>query len=177
MVTSKTAAPMDIATETKVMLGETVSFPSSSGRLFDGYFSPERSWKFSKSDLIDARGRRLFETTALACNADAYPFQIPLEEKTGPEVRADGHSMLMLSSYDYLGLIGDPRIDSAAIEAIKKYGTGTGGARLLTGTTDQHQQMEQDLAAFRGQRQLSPLAPAMQPTSLSSGHSSGRRIA
>jgi glycine C-acetyltransferase len=150
MVTSKTAAPMDIATETKVMPGGTVSFPSSSGRLFDGYFSPERSWKFAKSDLIDARGRRLFETTALACNADAYPFQIPLEERTGPEVRADGHSMLMLSSYDYLGLIGDPRIDAAAIEAIKKYGTGTGGARLLTGTTDQHQQMEQDLAAFRG---------------------------
>jgi glycine C-acetyltransferase len=150
MVTSKTAAPMDIATETKVMLGGTVPFPSSSGRLFDGYFSPERSWKFGKSDLIDARGRRLFETTALACNADAYPFQIPLEERTGPEVRADGHSMLMLSSYDYLGLIGDPRIDAAAIEAIKKYGTGTGGARLLTGTTDQHQQMEQDLAAFRG---------------------------
>ena len=58
--------------------------------------------------------------------------------------------MLMLSSYDYLGLIGDPRIDGAAIDAIKKYGTGTGGARLLTGTTDQHQRMEQDLAAFRG---------------------------
>ena len=31
--------------------------------------------------------------------------------------------MLMLSSYDYLGLIGDPRIDAAAIEAIRKYGT------------------------------------------------------
>ena len=58
--------------------------------------------------------------------------------------------MLMLSSYDYLGLIGDPRIDAAAIEAIRKYGTGTGGARLLTGTTDQHVQMERDLAAFKG---------------------------
>src|SRR5271168_5168386 len=150
MVTSKTAAPMDIAIETKVMPGETVSFPSSSGRIFDGYFSPERSWKFAKSDLIDARGRRLFENTAMACNADAYPFQIPLEARTGPEVQADGHSMLMLSSYDYLGLIGDSRIDDAAIAAIKKYGTGTGGARLLTGTTDQHQLMERDLAAFRG---------------------------
>ena len=134
MVTSKTAAPMDISTELKVMQGETVDFPSSSGQLFDGYFSPERSWKFSKGDLIDARGRRLFETTALACSADAYPFQIPLQARTGPEVRADGHPLLMLSSYDYLGLIGHPRVDAAAIEAIKKYGTGTGGARLLTGT-------------------------------------------
>jgi glycine C-acetyltransferase len=150
IVTSKTAAPMDSSIEIEGMKGEAVRFPSSSGRLFDGYFSPARKWNFGKSDLIDARGRRLFENTAMACSANAYPFQIPLEARTGPEVQADGHKMLMLSSYDYLGLIGDPRIDSAAIEAIKKYGTGTGGARLLTGTTDQHQQMEQDLAAFRG---------------------------
>ena len=149
-MTSRTTTPMYISTEMKGLSGETVRFPSSSGRLFDGYFSSERNWKFGKSDLIDARGRRLFETTAIACNADAYPFQIPLETKTGPQVQADGHSMLMLSSYDYLGLIGDPRIDTAAIEAIKSYGTGTGGARLLTGTTDQHQRMEQDLAGFKG---------------------------
>ena len=113
-------------------------------------WSRSRSWKFSKGNLIDAGGRRLFETTAISCQAYAYTFQIPLEARTGPEVRADGRSMLMLSSYDYLGLIGDPRIDAAAINAIRKYGTGTGGARLLTGTTDQHLQMEQELAAFRG---------------------------
>lgn len=150
IVTSKTAVPVDTSTEMKVLQEKTVGFPSSTGQLFNGYFSSARSWKFRKSDLIDGRGRRLFETTAMACNADAYPFQIPLEARTGPEVQADGHCMLMLSSYDYLGLIGDPRIDGAAIEAIKKYGTGTGGARLLTGTTDEHQRMEQDLAAFRG---------------------------
>ena len=146
----KTAVTTYIPSEMNGIKGATASFPSSSGRLFDGYFSSARNWKFGKNDLIDARGRRLFETTALACHADAYPFQIPLEARTGPEVQADGHSMLMLSSYDYLGLIGDPRIDRAAIEAIKKYGTGTGGARLLTGTTEQHQRMEEDLAAFRG---------------------------
>jgi glycine C-acetyltransferase len=150
MVTSKTAAPVYVSTNLRGRKGQTTSFPSSSGGLFGGYFSGARSCKFSKNDLIDARGRRLFETTSMACNADAYPFQIPLEARTGPEVKADGHSMLMLSSYDYLGLIGDPRIDSAAIKAILKYGTGTGGARLLTGTTDQHLQMERDLAAFRG---------------------------
>ncbi|HEV2272812.1 MAG TPA: aminotransferase class I/II-fold pyridoxal phosphate-dependent enzyme [Acidobacteriaceae bacterium] len=141
---------MDTSTEAKVLRERASGFPSSSGNLFNGYFDAERNWKFRKNDLIDARGRRLFETTALACDVDAYPFQIPLEAKTGPEVCADGHPMLMLSSYDYLGLIGDPRVDGAAVDAIKKYGTGTGGARLLTGTTDQHQKMEQDLAAFRG---------------------------
>jgi 8-amino-7-oxononanoate synthase len=141
---------MDTSTETKVALRKPARFPSSSGELFHGYFNRDRNWKFRKNDLIDARGRRLFETTALACDHDAYPFQIPLEGRTGPEVQADGHTLLMLSSYDYLGLIGDPRVDAAAIEAVQKYGTGTGGARLLTGTTDEHQLMEQDLAAFLG---------------------------
>jgi glycine C-acetyltransferase len=109
---------MDTPTETKSQVQHgTAGFPSSSGKSFNGYFSADKRWNFRKNDLIDARARRLFETTALACTHDAYPFQIPLEGRTGPTVRADGHSMLMLSSYDYLGLIGDPRIDAAAIEA------------------------------------------------------------
>jgi 7-keto-8-aminopelargonate synthetase-like enzyme len=37
--------------------------------------------------------------------------------------------VLMFSSYDSLGLIGDPRIDGATIEAIKKYGRAPVGAR------------------------------------------------
>ncbi len=123
---------------------------STDGKFASAWKHLALRWSFSKNGLIDARARRLFETTALACSADAYPFQVPLEGRTGPEVRADGHCMLMLSSYDYLGLIGDPRIDKAAVEAVKKYGTGTGGARLLTGTTDQHQEMERDLATFKG---------------------------
>ena len=129
---------------------ETKHFPSSSGSLFGEYFHQGKDWSFRKKDLMDARARRLFETTALACELDAYPFQVPLEGKSGPQVQADGHPMLMLSSYDYLGLIGDPRVDAAAIEAVKKYGTGTGGVRLLTGTIDLHRKMEQELAAFKG---------------------------
>jgi glycine C-acetyltransferase len=65
-------------------------------------------------------------------------------------VEMDGHRMLMLSSYDYLGLIGDPRVDEAAIAAVRKYGTGTGGVRLLTGTLDLHREMEQAIAEFKG---------------------------
>jgi 8-amino-7-oxononanoate synthase len=36
------------------------------------------------------------------------------------------------------------------MEAIREYGTGTGGVRLLTGTTDLHRQFEAELAAFKG---------------------------
>jgi glycine C-acetyltransferase len=131
-----------------------LQFPSSSGSIFEQYFSNDQHLGFRKSDLIDARGRRLFEAAALFCTLDAYPFQVPLQGKSGPQVQADGHSMLMLSSYDYLGLIGDPRVDAAAIEAVKKYGTGTGGVRLLTGTIDLHREMEKELAAFRGTEEV-----------------------
>jgi 8-amino-7-oxononanoate synthase len=126
------------------------NFPSSSGQMFQDYFASDRKDTYKKHDLIDARARRLFENTALACSIDAYPFQAPLSSRSGPEVVMDGHRMLMLSSYDYLGLIGDPRVDEAAIEAIRRYGTGTGGVRLLTGTLDLHQEMEHALAEFKG---------------------------
>jgi 8-amino-7-oxononanoate synthase len=125
-------------------------FPSSSGQMFHEYFTPGKSWSFKKHDLLDARARRLFESTALGCAHDAYPFQIPLESKSGPFVQADGHEMLMLSSYDYLGLIGDPRVNEAAMDAVRKYGTGTGGARLLTGTLDLHRQLELKVAEYKG---------------------------
>jgi glycine C-acetyltransferase len=118
--------------------------------MFQGYFSSGRRLGFKKNDLLDARARRIFESTALACTVDAYPFQMPLQAKAGPCVLADGHEMLMMSSYDYLGLIGDPRIDRAAIDAVQRYGTSTSGARLLTGTLDIHYLMEQDLADFKG---------------------------
>jgi 8-amino-7-oxononanoate synthase len=125
-------------------------FPSSSGHMFQGYFAPGRQWSFKKNDLLDARARRIFEGTAMACTVDAYPFHMPLQAKAGPCVQADGHDMLMMSSYDYLGLIGHPRIDAAAQDAIHRYGTSTSGARLLTGTLDVHYQMERALAEFKG---------------------------
>lgn len=126
------------------------TFPSSSGEMFDQYFTQGMKCGFKKHELLDPRARRLFETTALACSVDAYPFQIPLESQPGPTVMADGHEMLMLSSYDYLGLIGHPRIQRAAMEALERYGTGTGGVRLLTGTLALHREMEQAVAEYKG---------------------------
>jgi 8-amino-7-oxononanoate synthase len=118
--------------------------------MFQNYFASNREDSYKKRDLIDARARRIFENTALACSMDAYPFQASLSTRSGPVVEMDGHKMLMLSSYDYLGLIGHPRVDEAAIAAIRKYGTGTGGARLLTGTLDLHRELEEAVARFKG---------------------------
>jgi 8-amino-7-oxononanoate synthase len=126
------------------------SIGTAEGAFFETFFTSADSRDFRKGSLIDNRARRLFDMTAAACEAGVYPYQLALSGRSGPWVQAEGREMLMLSSYDYLGLIGDPRIDEAAMEAVRIYGTGTGGVRLLTGTLELHRQMEKDLAAFKG---------------------------
>jgi len=58
----------------------------------------------------------------------------------------------MISANDYLGLTHDPRVIEAACHAIARWGTGTGGSRLLCGNTTQHEELETRLAAFVGKR-------------------------
>lgn len=64
--------------------------------------------------------------------------------------RLDGQTCLVLASNNYLGLTHNPAVQQAAADAIKLYGTGAGGARLTTGTFPLYEQLEQELAAFKG---------------------------
>ena len=101
--------------------------------------------------LLDSEsGRRWFDILAWAYQNDFYTLQPALEGKSGPRVQVNGRQFRMVSSYDYLGLIGHSRIEAAAVAAIARYGTGTGGVRLLTGTCDLHGQFETELSAFKG---------------------------
>ncbi len=126
---------------------------TATGSRFNGFFAAGNQRSFGKDKLLDARARRIFDMTEAACQAGVYPYQVALQGKSGPWVRIEGRDMLSLSAYDYLGLIGDPRIDEAAKDAIDKYGTGTASARMLTGTLDLHHQMEDEMAAFKGMDQ------------------------
>ena len=96
------------------------------------------------------RARRWFRSIQWTRDRGLYTYQQPLDGRCGNRVRIAGREFLMLSSYDYLGLIGHAVVEQAAIEAIEVYGTGSGGVRLLTGTTELHRQLEQELAAFMG---------------------------
>ena len=67
----------------------------------------------------------------------------------GPgEVRMGKRKVLMFGSNDYLDLITHPKVKEAAVQAIKKYGSGCSGSRLLNGTLDLHVKLEAELAAF-----------------------------
>ena len=68
----------------------------------------------------------------------------------GGRVKVKEHgNMIMLSGYSYLGLIGHPEINAAAISAVQEYGTGTHGVRLLAGTESIHHKLEKKIAAFK----------------------------
>ena len=70
-------------------------------------------------------------------------------EGCGPgEVRMGNRRVLMFGSNDYLDLIPHPKVKEAAVQAVKRYGSGCSGSRLLNGTLDLHIKVEAELAAF-----------------------------
>lgn len=102
-----------------------------------------------RTDGIDGRLAEFSERRAALKDANRYFYLQPTTGRTNHRVTmADGRDMVQLASYSYLGLIGHPAIEEAARDAIDEYGTGAGGVRLLTGTTDLHERLEARIAAF-----------------------------
>jgi 8-amino-7-oxononanoate synthase len=62
--------------------------------------------------------------------------------------RSPADDVLDVAGNDYLGLTHDPRVVAAAADAARTWGVGSTGSRLVTGTTELHQQLEDELAAF-----------------------------
>ena len=81
-------------------------------------------------------------------DAGIYPYFRVIESAQDPEVIVDGKKMIMIGSNNYLGLTNHPRVKEAAIEALRKYGSGCAGSRFLNGTLDIHVNLEKKLAGF-----------------------------
>jgi 8-amino-7-oxononanoate synthase len=64
--------------------------------------------------------------------------------------RAAGEPGIDLAGNDYLGLSTDPRVIDGAVDALRTWGAGSTGSRLVTGTTELHAELERSLAAFCG---------------------------
>lgn len=118
---------------------------------FDGFFDrPAASTPKPKGLLHFNNARRWLKSIGWHTEHDYYLYQQALESKSSSEVVLNGQRFIMMSSYDYLGLIGNEKIEEAAIQAVKDFGTGTGGVRLLTGTNELHRDLESTIAAFKG---------------------------
>ena len=73
-----------------------------------------------------------------------------VDSPPGPTVVIDGAEHVLMCSNNYLGLAGDPRLAHAAALAAKEWGAGSGGSRLVSGSTSLHAEAEARLAAFEG---------------------------
>ncbi|MSO51837.1 MAG: glycine C-acetyltransferase [Acidobacterium sp.] len=72
-----------------------------------------------------------------------------LEGAAAAHCTFDHTSVVNLSSNNYLGLATHPRLKQAALEAVAKYGVGSGAVRTISGTMEMHIELERRLAAFK----------------------------
>jgi 8-amino-7-oxononanoate synthase len=94
----------------------------------------QKAFNYSDADEYRARG--------------LYPYFRAIETGTDTEVYINRKKMLMLGSNSYLGLTFNEDTIQAAIEGVKKHGTGCAGSRFLNGTLDLHEDLEGRLADF-----------------------------
>ncbi len=103
-----------------------------------------------KNDAIVRRMQAMIERVAALQEHDLYFYNQPIEElHGGARVVVNGREMGMYASYSYLGLVGHPRINKAAQDAVAKYGTGTHGVRTLAGSLKIHDELEETIAEFK----------------------------
>jgi glycine C-acetyltransferase len=72
-----------------------------------------------------------------------------LEGEQKPIAIFDGKEVINLSSNNYLGLTTNPKLRRAAIEAIRKFGVGSGAVRSIAGTMSAHVALEEQIARFK----------------------------
>jgi 8-amino-7-oxononanoate synthase len=68
----------------------------------------------------------------------------------GPKVLVEGREVLLLCSNNYLGLAAHPAVIEAARRGAERYGFGSGGSRLISGSMTSHRRLEERLADFKG---------------------------
>ena len=93
---------------------------------------------FLDDELAELRERHLYRPLRVMSSAQ------------GPIVSIDRRRLISLSSNDYLGLTHHPRLREAALAAVREFGVGSGAVRTIAGTLTMHQELEAELAAFKG---------------------------
>ena len=73
-----------------------------------------------------------------------------METPAGPRIKINGKDVITLSSNNYLNFTNHPRIIAAAKKAIDDWGFGTGAVRQINGTMPIHNELEKELAEYKG---------------------------
>ena len=106
----------------------------------------------TNKDLFDKC--RAYKRHKVAQEYGVYPFFRPLDDSEGSRVLIEGKPRIMLGSNNYLGLTHHPEVIAAAKDALDRFGTGCTGSRMLNGTLNLHNQLEEELATFLGKESV-----------------------
>ena len=101
---------------------------------------------------MDVFDKLKIENSPLGQYASIFPgyYMFPkLEGEIGPHMYFRGKEVLVWSINSYLGLANHPDVRKADADAAAKWGLAYPmGARIMTGNTDYHEQLENELAEF-----------------------------
>ncbi|MFO7845701.1 MAG: aminotransferase class I/II-fold pyridoxal phosphate-dependent enzyme [Balneolaceae bacterium] len=97
-------------------------------------------------DKLEGRPGPLGEFTSDGYGYYTFP---RLEGPLGPVMKFNGKDMVVWSVNDYLSIGNHPEVRKADAEAAKEFGLSVPmGARLMTGNSTHHEELEKELAAF-----------------------------
>ena len=97
-------------------------------------------------DKIEKKRGPLGQYAKIAHGYFAFP---KLEGEIGSHMYFRGKKVLQWSLNNYLGLANEPEIRKVDAEAAKEWGLAYPmGARMMTGNTNYHEQLEAELAEF-----------------------------
>ena len=91
---------------------------------------------------VQGRGESLYHRVVSSAVDRAVTVR---DERTGED-----REMLMFGSNNYLGLTNHPYVVERVQAAVAEWGSGVGGAPLLSGYSALHRELEERLAAFKG---------------------------
>ena len=83
-------------------------------------------------------------------NNQLYRTMNTITSPQNSHVTINNRDFILLASNNYLGLNDDECVKNAAKAAIDKFGSGSGGSRLTTGNLILHEELERELADFKG---------------------------
>lgn len=86
----------------------------------------------------------------LAASGLRNPFFNVHQGITNDRTTIGGKQYINFSSYNYVGMSGDPVVVKAAQDAAAKYGTSVSASRLVSGEKDIHVELEREISAFLG---------------------------
>jgi 7-keto-8-aminopelargonate synthetase-like enzyme len=103
------------------------------------------------ADLFDKFDPIIAERTALLASGINDPFGLVMEKVHSPtEATINGRRTILVGTYNYMGMTFDPDVIAAGQAALRDFGAGTTGSRVLNGTYQGHREVEDALKDFYG---------------------------